>query len=297
MRMVKGTLVWLFFAALTIAASPYAAAAPVVDKTKLEAYLRYAEGFMSNVHFTFDEPVASAIPNFYRVAVHLTTDTGAKLDRLYFMTLDGQQIVNGSLWDLSKSPFAETLAHLPNNGYSFGPAEAKVQLVIFSDFQCPYCREFAKTVRENIPKTYPNDVHVIFEDYPLDTIHPWARAAAEASHCVGDQSLDAFWAYHDWIFAHGADIKPDSLRDKIVAWAKEEKLDGTKLQTCMDSHSSAKAVKQAEAAGKGLQVEQTPTAFANGRLIPGALPWASLDSVIQLELKRPSNLASPVVSR
>jgi len=281
MRMVAGTA-----AVLTMSILGWAAAPPAIDKAKLERYLRYAEGFMDNVHFQIEDPVASPFPNFYRVAVHLSTDSGAKLDRAYFMTPDGQQIVNGSIWDLNKSPFAETLAHLPANGYSFGPVDAKIQMVIFSDFECPYCREFAKTVRDNVPQKYPKDVRVIFEDFPIDAIHPWARAAAEASHCVGDQSVDSFWAYHDWIFAHGSEIKADNLKEKILAWAKTQKLDEAKLTSCMDTHADSGAVKDAEAAGKFLQVQQTPSAYANGRSIPGAMAWAALDQVLQLELKR-----------
>ena len=273
-----------------------AAVPPTVDKAKLETYLRYAEGFMANVHFVIDDPVTSPFPGFYKVSVHLSTEQGAKLDRAYYMTQNGQQIVNGSIWELAKSPFADTEARLPSKGYSFGPSDAKVQIVIFSDFQCPYCREFAKTVRSNIPQKYPKDVHVVFEDFPIDSLHPWARAAAEASHCVGDQNADAFWLYHDWIFANGADIKPDTLKPKILAWATDQKLDTAKLGTCMDTHADAATVNQAESTGKQLQVQQTPTAFANGRLIPGALPWASLDSIIQLELKRPTDLATPVVA-
>lgn len=272
------------------------AAAPSVDKTKLEAYLRYAEGFTANVHFVIDDPTPSVFADFCRVGVHLTTDSGAKLDKVYLMTLDGKQIVNGSIWDLGKSPFADTLAHIPSTGYSFGPADAKVQLVIFSDFECPYCREFAKTVRENIPKKYPNEVRVVFEDFPLDALHPWARAAAEASHCIGDQKPDTFWTYHDWIFAHATEIKSDNLKEKILSWAKEQSLDTEKLQSCMDSHADAALVKQSEAAGKALGVEQTPTSFANGRPVPGALPWANLQSVIELELKRPNTL-EPVIRR
>lgn len=265
-------------------------ATPQIDKAKLEAYIRYAEGFMANVHFVIDDPVASPFPNFYRLAVHLSTDAGAKLDRVYFMTPDGQEIVNGSVWDLHKSPFEDTLSHLPHSGYSFGPADAKVHLVIFSDFECPYCREFAKTVRENIPQKYPKDVRVTFEDFPLDSIHPWAEAAAEASHCIGDESQDAFWSFHDWIFAHAAEIKTTDVKEKILGWAKDQKLDTTKLQSCMDTHAKADEVKQAQNAGHLLGVQQTPTGFINGRPIPGALNWTALDSVIEVELKRPAGV-------
>jgi protein-disulfide isomerase len=290
MRILPGVALALILATLVPAAPP------AIDKTKLEAYLRYAEGFLDNVHFKIGDPTPSPFPNFYQFAIHLTTDKGAKLDRTYFITPDGQQIINGSIWDLHHSPFEESLLKMPDSGYSFGPRDAKVHLVIFSDFECPYCREFAKTVRENIPKKYPADVRVTFQDFPLSAIHPWAQAAAEASHCVGDQSVDEFWAYHDWMFAHATEIKPDNLKQKILDWAKDQKLDSAKLQTCMDTHADAPVVAKSLEVAKELNVQQTPTSFINGRLIPGALPWASLESVIDLELKRPTIANSPVVS-
>jgi protein-disulfide isomerase len=287
---------YAFAVSLVLGALCYGAG-PAIDKGKLERYLRYAEGFQANVRFAIEDPVPSSLPNFYKVSVHLSTDSGAKLDRVYFITPDGREIVNGAIWDLSKSPFAENLTKLPVGGYAFGPADAKVQLVIFSDFECPYCREFAKTVRDNIPKKYPNDVRVVFEDFPLEQIHPWARAAAEASHCIGDQGTDVFWAYHDWIFEHSGEIKPENVKDKILAWADDHKLDTAKLKACMESHAAAEIVSQSERTGKALQVQQTPTSFANGREIPAALPWKDLDAVIQIELKRAAETATPVAGR
>ena len=138
----------------------------------------------------------------------------------------------------------------------------------------------------------------MFEDFPLEAIHPWARAAAEASHCIGDQNAgpnaDVFWEFHDWIFGHATEIKPDNLKAKILAWAAEKKLDTGKLQSCMDTHAEAALVSQSERRGRELMVQQTPTAFANGREIPSALPWKDLDAVIQIELKRANEMASPI---
>lgn len=274
------------------------AAPPTVDKAKLEAYLRYAEGFIEGVHFAIDDPVATQIPNFYRVVVHLTVDNGGgKQDRTYLMTQDGKEIVNGTVWDLDKSPFADTMAHLPDGGYAFGPADAKVKIVLFSDFQCPFCRQFAKTVRDNIPQKYPKDVRVVFEDFPLERIHPWARAAAEASHCVGDQNADTFWDYHDWIFEHAPEITTDNLKTKVVAWAADKKLDTEKLKACMDTRADSAVVEQSENRGKALLLQQTPTAFINGREIASALSWKDLETVVQIELKHATQPPTPVGSR
>ena len=113
MRILPGVAFALAFTALLHAAPP------ALDKPKLEAYIRYAEGFLDDVHFKIDDPVPTPFSNFYQFAVHLTTDKGATQDRLYFITPDGQQIINGSIWDLHHSPFEENLRLLPNTGYSW----------------------------------------------------------------------------------------------------------------------------------------------------------------------------------
>src|SRR5581483_4171165 len=117
--------------------------APKLDKPKLESYLRYAEGYAANVQFAIDDPAPSPFQGYFRVMVHLSKGS-QKLDRIYYVTPDGQRFINGNVWDLGDSPFLDTLEHLPTNGPSFGPSNAKVTIVIFGDFECPYCREFAK---------------------------------------------------------------------------------------------------------------------------------------------------------
>ncbi len=160
-------------------------AAVPLDRPKLENYLRYAEGFSPSVKFVIDDPVPIPIPGYYRLVVHLSMGE-TKQDKVYYLTSDGKLLVTGPIWDLNRNPFWETVQQLPTSGPSFGPENAKVKIVVFSDFECPYCREFAHTIRENIPQKYPKDVRVIFEDFPIDSLHPWARAAAEASHCLTD---------------------------------------------------------------------------------------------------------------
>src|SRR3954467_4158343 len=137
--------------------------APKINKEKFEIYVRYAEGFTSDVKISIDDPAPSPFKAYYRVLVHLTAGEH-KLDRLYYVTSDGEQFMTGSIWRLNESPFLDTLEHLPTDGPSFGPPNARVTVVVFSDFECPYCRELAKTLRDNVPQKYPNDVRVIFKD-------------------------------------------------------------------------------------------------------------------------------------
>jgi len=285
----SAALVALLVAGCLPASDPIA---PKLDKARVEAYLRYAEGYTANVQFVIDDPLPSSYPEYFRVPVHLTSGS-AKIERVYYVTRDGQHFINGAVWDLNDSPFQETLKHLPSDGYSFGPADAKVTIVVFSDFQCPYCQKFAKTTRENLPQKYPKDVRVIFKDFPLETIHPWARAAAEASHCIGNQKPAAFWAFHDWIFDHQNEVNAANLREKTLDIAKQQNLEAAKTGACIDSHATASEVESSIQQGLVLQVQQTPTVFVNGRIEPGALPWTSLDALVEFELGRPNQVPGP----
>jgi len=266
-------------------------AAPKIDKQKFEAYVRYAEGFAPVVKITVDDPTPSPFKGYYRVLVHLSSGA-QKLDRLYYATADGEQVVAGNIWDLNRSPFLDTIQHLPTNGPSFGPANAKVTIVVFSDFECPYCRELAKTLRDNIPQKYPNDVRVVFEDFPIDAIHKWARAASEAAHCIAREKPEAFWAFHDWIFEHQQEVDAANLQDKVMAFAKQQNLDPAKISACIATHATASDVNASQQAGQELQISRTPTLFINGRMVPGAVPWEQLDTVIKMELNRPKEIAA-----
>lgn len=295
------SILWLLAASGILAAGD--APSPKIDRPKLEMYLRYVEGYTAQVKFVIDDPTPSAYKGFSRVLVHLSLGAQKVGDRLYYVTPDGERFLSGSLWDVNDNPFADNLEHLPANGPSFGSANAKVTIVAFSDFQCPYCREFANTIRTTLPKQYPETVRFVFKDFPLDSIHPWARAASEAAHCVGDLKPTAFWAFHDWIFQHQGDVdnvfkkqKPTFdryLKDTTIAIAKEQAVDTAKVESCLNTHATATEVEESLRAGRELQVQQTPTSFINGRLVPGTVNSQNLAALIQLELDRPKEIPAP----
>jgi protein-disulfide isomerase len=266
------------------------AGAPKIDKTHVAEYVRYAEGFTPAVQITIDDPTLSPYRGLYRLPVHLTMGT-RRMDKVYYISGDGQEIIAGSVWELNQSPFEDALSHLPSSGPSFGPEGAKVSVVVFSDFECPYCRQFAKTLRDNVTKTYPRDVRVTFANFPIESIHPWARAAAEGGACIAAQNLQAFWTFHDWIFQHQGEVTTANVKDKLLGFVKDNGLDAGKVSSCMDTHASARSVNQDIAAGRALQIDQTPTIFINGRLIAGAVHWSALNTLIQMELNAPKNLA------
>jgi protein-disulfide isomerase len=129
-------------------------------------------------------------------------------------------------------------------------------------------------------------VKLYFKEFPLDAVHPWAKRAAMAARCVQRQGLDAFWAYHDWIFAHQDQITPDNLRDQVMDWAKgQSQIDAMKLGECMENKLTEAEVDKTVAQGHDLAVNSTPTLFVNGRRIEKALDWPTLKSIVDFEIE------------
>jgi protein-disulfide isomerase len=124
-----------------------------------------------------------------------------------------------------------------------------------------------------------------FKDFPLEQIHPWAKAAAMAGQCVFRESPAAFWQFHDWIYEHQAEVTPDNLKSKVLEFASTVKdLDGMQLGRCMDSKATEGDVDAELAQGRALKIDATPTMFLNGRRLIGNYPWQNLDQLIRGEL-------------
>jgi protein-disulfide isomerase len=159
-----------------------------------------------------------------------------------------------------------------------GGDNAKVTIVEFSDFQCPFCGRAAKTVNE-VRKKYGNKIKLAFKHFPLP-MHKDAEPASEASMCVYEQGKDKFWKFHDIAFAAQDKLDPESLAKHAKAAGADEK----KFKECFEAHKYADYVKKDQAYGEKLGVRSTPTFFINGQLLSGALPIDAFSEVIDEEL-------------
>jgi protein-disulfide isomerase len=275
-------------AVLMLGVSPLMWAAPgkgFLDKATLENYVRHIDLFRGDVTIQIDDPKPSKyLPGFSEVLVHLLFGGGEK-DELYYVSTDGQTIVKGDVYDLNKRPFQTnldklTLADQP----SFGPADAPVTIVEFGDFECPDCKMEAPILRHDMAEALGGKVRVVFKNYPLDSVHPWARAAAIAGRCVYRQNQAAFWKFYDWIYENQDQISGDDLNAKVLAWAPGNGVDAVKLGQCMDTKATEPEVDRNIAEARALGVAGTPTLFINGRKI-GGLVWPDLQMVINKELE------------
>jgi protein-disulfide isomerase len=159
-----------------------------------------------------------------------------------------------------------------------GSKTAPVEVIEFSDFQCPFCQRANPTV-EQVVRTYGDRIKFVYRHYPLPN-HPNARPAAEAAACAEAQGK--FWEYHDRLFANPTKLSDADLKQHAVAIG----LDASQFNTCVDTHQTKAGVdtdiKAADAAG----VSGTPAFFINGRSVEGAQPFEVLKSVIDEELAR-----------
>jgi protein-disulfide isomerase len=261
--------------------------APALDKVKLEAYLRHLEVWPPMINLKIDDPKPVAdMPGFNRVVVHLSYND-ARMDQAYLVSNDGQRIFKGEIYDLNKSPFQANLDKIKTDQQpSFGAAPGSpVTLVVFGDFECPYCKEEAGVLRQNIPSTFGDKVRVYFLDFPLESIHPWSRAAALAGRCVLKQGESAFWKYHDWIYDKQTEITPETYNAKLMEWAGQSGVDPVQLGRCVDSKATDAEVNRTQDMGRSLGVDGTPTLYMNGRkLMDQMAQWPTLQQLIALEI-------------
>jgi protein-disulfide isomerase len=277
---------------LTVSWAPFGAAQTkggqaksAFDKATLEAYLRHVELYRSAVTFKIDDPKPSKyLPGFSEVAVHVSFEGGSK-DELYYVSKDGQTIINGDVYNVGQNPFQGNLDKLTSAGApSFGTPNAPITIFEFGDLQCPDCKMEAPVLRNNLMQSFPGKVRVFFKDFPLESLHPWARAAAIAGRCVYRQGEPAFWNFYDWIYENQEQVDPGNLQSKILTWAGQKGLDSIQLGRCIDSKATESEVNSSIAEGRALGIRGTPTLFIDGRKI-GGLQWPDLQLVISNELQ------------
>ena len=256
------------------------------DKATLEAYVRHLNVWGPQIKVEIDNPKPSALPGFEEVTVHASAGNASADDTLY-VSKDGQKILRGNVFDVAQNPFKPQLDKLHTDLQpSFGTPGAPVVIVIFSDFECPYCKEEAKAIRSNLLATYPKEVRLYFKDLPLSQIHPWALPAALAGRCIFKQNPGAFWDYHDWIYEAQKDVTADNLKPKTMEFVKGKEIDAMQLERCMDSKATQPEIDKSAAEAKSLGVAATPTVFVNGRQLVGqAATWANLRQVIDYEIE------------
>ncbi|MCC7357453.1 DsbA family protein [Candidatus Uhrbacteria bacterium] len=166
-----------------------------------------------------------------------------------------------------------------------GAKDAKVTIIQYSDFECPFCKRHFSTMND-VMKAYPNDVRMVFRHYPL-SFHQNAMKEAEASECIAElKGNDAFWKFHDKIFTETQSNGTGISLERLPQIAKEIGVDEKKFNDCLNSDKYQEKINQQMAEGAAAGVQGTPGSFVNGVLVEGAQPLAAFKAAIDAALKK-----------
>jgi protein-disulfide isomerase len=236
---------------------------------------------------------STEFPGYDQLVVKMSY-RGQTQTRDLLLSHDGKTLLSIMKMDLTRDPMAEVMAKIDLKGRPVrGNKDAKVTVVVYDDFQCPYCSRMHQTIVD-VLKSYGDRIKVVYKDFPLFEIHPWAERAAIDSDCLAKQSDSAYWEFADYVHANPQQIKGEQQRPVSAQLAEVDKIallmgshysaDAVVLKSCLDSQSKTDlnaSVKEAGTVG----VEATPSIFVNGVKMDGAVPEEELRLVLDKELK------------
>ncbi|MFZ0859564.1 MAG: thioredoxin domain-containing protein [Candidatus Sulfotelmatobacter sp.] len=233
------------------------------------------------------------VPGYDAVSVNIDGGDGKRKDYKFLLSKDRGTMLRVTRFDLNKDPFVDVMNKIDTTGRpSRGPKSAKVVVVNFDDFECPYCARMHQTLFPEIFKEYGDRVTFIYKDDPLSEIHPWAIHAAVDANCLAAQNTDAYWDFADYIHANKREVDSEKTPaerfeaiDKItMLQGQKHNLDAAKLQACVKAQNED-AVRASMKEADELGVNGTPALFINGQKLDGAVPIGEVRAALDAALK------------
>jgi protein-disulfide isomerase len=218
---------------------------------------------------------------------------GVKKTLNFLLSQDDSKLLYITEIDLKEDPYARNMRRIDISGRPWrGGEDGKVAVVVYDDFQCPFCAKMYVTMMNEVMVHYRNRVKIVMKDFPIVDAHPWAMRAAIDSHCLADQSLPAYWDFSDYVHTHQQDVSAkinaasgdfsamDALTREI---GQKHGLNPESLRACLALQDPGK-VESSLAEGKSLGVSATPTMFINGQEIEGGITADQLRAILDRDL-------------
>ncbi len=233
------------------------------------------------------------LPGYDAVSVNIDGGEGKQKDYKFLLSKDRVTMLRVTKFDLNKDPFADLMSKINVSGRpSRGAKSAKVVVINFDDFECPFCSRMHQTLFPEIFKEYGDRVNFIYKDDPLSEIHPWAIHAAVDANCLAAQNTDAYWDFADYMHANKREVdneKTPAARfdaiDKItMLQGQKHSLDAGKLQSCVKAQNED-AVRASMKQADELGINGTPALFVNGQKIDGAVPIGEVRAALDAALR------------
>ena len=255
----------------------------------VDSYLKSMLGFDVNRIWRVEAIQKTTAPGVSKVTA-MVSERGPNakvLTAVFFVLPDGKHLISGDANGISPfgaQPFEANRALLQAkaNGPAHGSASKDLMLVEFADLQCPHCKDAQPTI-DKLVKDFPK-ARVVFQNYPLVDIHPYAFQAAAYGACIAKKSSDAFFTFAQAVYDTQGALLPDSAEQTLNNAATKAGADPTAISFCANSDQTKAEINASIALANELGVDQTPMLSINGRLISiSAIPYETLKQLIQFQ--------------
>jgi protein-disulfide isomerase len=279
----------------------FTASSPTTDT--VNAFLKSLWGYDPNRIWRIEAIQPTQAPGVSKVVVYVSEKgPNAKVaSTVFFVTPDGKHAIADSSGVISfgATPFADARKLLQDHadGAYRGSSNKDLMLVEFADLQCPHCKEAQATV-DHLVQDFPN-ARVVFQNFPIPELHPFAFKAATYGYCVTKQKNDAFFAYAADVFDKQTALTTDTGDQTLKDAVTKAGLDPAAVGVCAATDEAKKAVEASMKLAEDVAVQQTPMLAINGRLVPlTGVPYETLKSVISFQAVQDgvSSGASPAAS-
>lgn len=252
---------------------------------EVDAFLQRMYGWSPDLRWKIVSIKPAIDPQFAEVVFYMGAEPRATH---LFIPRGGKYAIAGNMFAFGADPFADTRAKLAKSttGMVRGTKDAKLTMVVFSDLECPHCKR-GEPIVEQLLVDMPGS-KLVFQQFPLEQIHPWSLTAAKYSDCVGRIAPAKAFPFNDEVFAQQEQITAANAAEKLNAIAKGKGVDAAMLSACVEQPETAERIQQSLDLGTSVGVNGTPTLFINGRMLSGIedVPYEQLKQVAEFEAKQ-----------
>lgn len=263
--------------------------APTPTADTVNAFLRALWGYDTDRVYRVMAIQKTPAPGVAKVVIFVTSKTpGSQVQTVQFYTTpDGKHAIADTVIDFGAKPWADNRAKMQQqaDGPAHGAAGKELLLVEFADMQCPHCKVAQDTMR-NLLRDFPN-ARIVFQNFPLVSIHPFAFKAAAMGNCVARKSNDAFWIYLQDVFDHQEALNDEAGDKTLAAAAAKAGQDPAAIAACAASAAEQKHVEQQIDFANNFGVTETPMISVNGHLLPlGGMSYEQLKQIVAYQAQQ-----------
>jgi len=281
----------LLFSACTALGQTQAPRPPVAPNSKLPTdetvndFLKHMFGWNQDLTWKIADIRPSEDPEIAEVTAIFNTPQGQQVFRI-FVTPDQKFAITGDMVPFGADPFATARSELrAANGPAHGPADAPVTIVEFGDLECPACKAAQPHVKELLEEE--PKVRLIFQNFPIESIHKWSLVGAKYLTCVAQQGNDKAFSFISTVYEHQGEITPDTADAMLKGYAKEVGANPETVAACITKPETEAQVRESVKFGEKMNVNSTPTFFINGRKVVGlgnSTPYEVIKAIVDYNL-------------